>query len=162
MAAAFKTDIFVPMRIPNRKNQGRMRKMNTLIHRWFEEVWNQGRESLIDELTTEDAVSHGLSSAEGEQVRGPATFKPFYRQLKAAFPDIHFVVEDAVSEDNKIAARILVTGTHAGPGLSVPPTNRAIQLHGMVIARTKDGKIAEVWNNFDFLSLYQQLGLRLA
>ena len=28
----------------------------------------------------------------------------------------------------------------------------------MVIARTKDGKIAEVWNNFDFLSLYQQLG----
>ena len=31
--------------------------MDTLIHRWFEEVWNQGRESLIDELTTEDAVA---------------------------------------------------------------------------------------------------------
>jgi steroid delta-isomerase-like uncharacterized protein len=135
--------------------------MDTPIHRWFEEVWNQGRESLIDELTTEDAVSHGLSTAEGDQVRGPATFKPFHRRLRAAFPDIHFTVEDAVSEENKIAARISVTGTHTGPGLSVPPTNRAVQLHGMVIARTKDGKIAEVWNNFDFLSMYQQLGLRL-
>jgi predicted ester cyclase len=81
--------------------------------------------------------------------------------VESRVPDIHFVVEDAVSEDNKIAARILVTGTHAGPGLSVPPTNRAVQLHGMVIARTKDGKIAEVWNNFDFSSLYQRLGLRL-
>jgi predicted ester cyclase len=43
----------------------------------------------------------------------------------------------------------------------MPPTNRPVQLHGMVIARTKDGKIAEVWNNFDFLSLYQQIGLKL-
>jgi predicted ester cyclase len=100
--------------------------MDTLIHRWFEEVWNRGRESLIDELTAEDAVSHGLSTAEGDQVRGPATFRPFYRRLKAAFPDIHFAVDDAVSEGDKIAAHISVTGTHTGPGLSVPPTNRAV------------------------------------
>ena len=73
---------------------------------WFEEVWNQGHEGLIDELTTEDAISHGLSTAEGDQVRGPATFRPFYRRLKAAFPDIDFAVEDAVCEDDKIAARI--------------------------------------------------------
>jgi predicted ester cyclase len=135
--------------------------MDTLIHRWFEDVWNQGRESVIDELTTEDAISHGLSTAEGDDVRGPATFKPFYRRLKAAFPDIHFTVEDALSDGNKIAARVSVTGTHTGLGLSMPPTNRPVQLHGMVIARTKDGKIAEVWNNFDFLSLYQQIGLKL-
>jgi hypothetical protein len=68
--------------MPNRKSTAfreGIREMDTLIHRWFEEVWNQGRESLIDELTTEDAVSHGLSTAEGDQVRGPATFRPFYR-----------------------------------------------------------------------------------
>jgi hypothetical protein len=29
----------------------------------------------------------------------------------------------------------------------------------MVFARVKDGRLVEGWNCFDFLSLYQQLGL---
>jgi steroid delta-isomerase-like uncharacterized protein len=153
-------------RLPDQTNinitWGRIRSMDTLIHRWFEEVWNQGRENMIDELTTKDAVSHGLSTVEGDNVRGPASFKPFYQRLKSAFPDIHFTVDDVLSEGDKIAARISVTGTHTGLGLSLPPTNRPVELRGIVMARTRDGKIAEVWNNFDFLSLYQQLGLKLA
>jgi predicted ester cyclase len=32
----------------------------------------------------------------------------------------------------------------------------------MCIARIENGKIAEAWNNFDFLSMYQQLGMQLS
>ena len=28
----------------------------TILHRWFEEVWNQGRAELIDEMIAPDAV----------------------------------------------------------------------------------------------------------
>ena len=34
----------------------------TLLHRWFDEVWNQQREEAIDEMMTEDVVIHGLGT----------------------------------------------------------------------------------------------------
>jgi hypothetical protein len=42
----------------------------TIMKRWFEEVWNQGRESAIDELSLDDVPGHGLKSADGSEVRG--------------------------------------------------------------------------------------------
>ena len=41
------------------------------------------------------------------------------------------------------------------------PTNKAVSITGMCIARVENGKIVEGWNNFDFLSMYQQLGMTL-
>ena len=42
-----------------------------LVRRWFDEVWNQGREDTIDELLAATAIAHGLG--EGDQpVTGPA------------------------------------------------------------------------------------------
>jgi hypothetical protein len=32
----------------------------TLIHRWFDEVWNRGREDTVDELFAPDGIAHGL------------------------------------------------------------------------------------------------------
>jgi steroid delta-isomerase-like uncharacterized protein len=135
---------------------------DTLAHRWFEEVWNQGRESAIDELLAEDAVAHGLSDQAGDEIRGPAAFKPFVRKFRTAFPDIRIKVEDVIVEGDKIAARCFVTGTHTGPGIMSAPTGRSTQFTGICIVRVKDGKICEAWNNFDFLMLYQQLGMQLA
>ena len=31
----------------------------TFMERWYEEVWNKGRESAIDEMAEPDAVAHG-------------------------------------------------------------------------------------------------------
>jgi hypothetical protein len=49
-----------------------------------------------------------------------------------------------------IAARVLVTGTHTGPGFPAAPKGNRTSSPGMCIARVKDGKIIESWNNFDF------------
>jgi steroid delta-isomerase-like uncharacterized protein len=133
----------------------------TLAHRWFEEVWNQGRESAIDELMAEDSIVHGLVDRSEGEIRGPAAFKPFVRKFRTGFPDIRINVEDVVVEGDKIAARCVVTGTHTGPGIMSAPTGRPTEITGMCIVRVKDGKIAEGWNNFDFLTLYQQLGMQL-
>jgi len=34
-----------------------------------------------------------------------------------------------------------------------------MEFWGMCIARVRNGQIVEGWNSFDFLALYQQLGL---
>ena len=134
---------------------------DTVAHRWFEQVWNQQREDAIDELLAKDCIAHGLVDATGAEVRGPEGFKAFYRGYRQMFPDMRISVEDTVVEGDSVAARCVVTATHTGPGITSAPTGKPVTITGMCFLRIKDGQIAEAWNNFDFLTLYQQLGMRL-
>jgi predicted ester cyclase len=138
-----------------------MAQDQTILHRWFEEVWNQRRESAIDEMMADNYIGHGLVGPDGKEVQGPAAFKPFFRHYCQAFPDLRITVEDALVDGDRIAVRLSVAGTHTGPGVAAAPTNKAASFSGMCIARIENGKIAEAWNSFDFLSMYQQLGMQL-
>jgi steroid delta-isomerase-like uncharacterized protein len=129
-----------------------------LIHRWFEEVWNKGREEAIDEMFAEDGVAHGLADETGEALRGTAGFKPFFQKFRAAFPDIEVVVEDTISEGDKVAARCIVRGRHQSDSLGFAATQQPMEITGIAIVRVSDGKIVEAWNNFDFMTMFKQLG----
>ena len=133
-----------------------------LVRRWFEEVWNKGRAEAIDELLAEECVVHGLAEEKGAALRGPSDFKPFHGKFREAFPEIEVVVEDTVSEGDKVAARCTVRGRHRGDSLGFKATDSPVEFEGICITRIADGKIVEAWNNFDFMSMFQQLGaLRL-
>lgn len=129
------------------------------MHRWFEEVWNKGRAEAIDELFAEEGIANGLADERSAPLRGPAGFKPFFQRFRDAFPDIEVIVEDTVAEGDKVAARCRVRATHQGEGLGFAATNRPVEFAGISIVRIKDGKIVEAWNNFDFMSMYQQLNI---
>src|ERR1700730_13702272 len=95
----------------------------SLIHRWFEEVWNRQSEAAIDELLAPDALIHGVGGPEaGPPPRGRAPFVTFWRQFCGAFPDIHVTVEEVIAEGDLTATRISFFGTHHGHHLGVPPT----------------------------------------
>jgi len=130
----------------------------SLIHRWFEEVWNKGREEAIDELFAEDGIAHGLADEAVQALRGPEGFKPFFKKFREAFPDIQVIIEDCISEGDKVAARCRVRAKHTGEGLGVAATGNPVEFTGMSIVRIRDGKIVEGWNNFDFMRLFQQIG----
>ena len=36
------------------------KKKNTILHRWFEAVWNKGRTEVIDEMIAPNAIAYGL------------------------------------------------------------------------------------------------------
>jgi steroid delta-isomerase-like uncharacterized protein len=129
----------------------------TILHEWFEEVWNQGREETIFRLFAEDGIAHGITDEEGRELRGPSGFVPFVRQLMGAFPDIRIDVEDAVQQGDKVAVRCVVRGTHTGEGLGIAPTQRPVEFTGMSFVHVRDGQIAEAWNNFDFQTLMAQI-----
>jgi steroid delta-isomerase-like uncharacterized protein len=130
----------------------------SLIRRWFEEVWNKGRADAIEEMFAEDGVAHGLAGESGEALRGPANFRAFHQRFREAFPGIEVVVDDAISEGDKVAARCTVRGKHEGDSLGFAATKRPVEFTGMTFARVRDGKIVEAWNNFDFMSMFRQLG----
>jgi steroid delta-isomerase-like uncharacterized protein len=130
-----------------------------LIKRWFEEVWNKGRADAIEELFAEDGIAHGLTDAEGRELRGPAHFRTFFEGFRGAFSDIEIVVEDTVAEGDKVAARCSLRAHHLSDSLGYAATNNAVEFTGMCIVRIADGKIAEAWNNFDFMTMFQQIGV---
>jgi steroid delta-isomerase-like uncharacterized protein len=129
-----------------------------LIRRWFEEVWNKGRADAVREMLAEDAVVHGLSEDAAKPLRGPAGFLPFHAQFREAFPNIEVVVEDTIAEGDKVVARCSVRGKHEGDSLGFKATGTTAEFDGIAIARVRDGKFVEAWNNFDFMKMYRQLG----
>lgn len=65
------------------------------------------------------------------------------------FPDLEFVVEEQVSEGDRVASRWALHGTHRG---------RRVRLWGIVISRLDGGQIVEDWAATDSLDLLRQLG----
>ena len=129
----------------------------TLVRRWFEEVWNQGREDTIDELFAANGIGYGLGDTD-VPTRGPSEFKVFARNLRGALPDIHMKIEDLMAEGDKVTVRITVEGTHKGSQLGVAPTGRRIRIEGIVVVRIANGQIVEGWNSWDQLGLLRQIG----
>lgn len=129
--------------------------------RWFEEVWNQGREQTIDELLTAEGVGHGLGDTDRD-TRGPAEFKVFWRNLRGAVPDVHIHLDDVISEGDRTVVRLTLTGTHTGNGLGVAPSGAKVHIQGIVIMRFHNGKTVEAWNSYDQLGLLRQIGVLAA
>src|SRR4051812_39267339 len=105
------------------------------------------------------AKFYGLPTPDGGPVVGPAAFKPFFQAFRDAFPDITIRILRTVCEGDLVACHCGVTGTHKGRGLGVEATGAPIEIYGMAMAVIRDGQIHEGWNCFDFMSLYQQVGM---
>ena len=130
-----------------------------VVHNWFEELWNQGREDTIDRLFAVDGVAHGLPTPDGSPLRGRDAFRPFFRTFRSAFPNIRVEVTETVCQEDMVTVRCHVTGSHQGHNLGVAATGNNIDFWGMCMCRVRDGFIVEGWNSFDFLALYQQIGV---
>jgi steroid delta-isomerase-like uncharacterized protein len=131
---------------------------SSVLKRWFEEVWNQGREEVIDELAAPDVVAHDLVDARGRRISGREVFHSFWHEFRATFPDIQIEVDDVLIDGEKELVRCTARGTHTGAAMGMTATHKPVQFKGMVMARIRDGQLVEVWENWDFLGMYQQLG----
>jgi steroid delta-isomerase-like uncharacterized protein len=130
----------------------------TLMRRWFDEIWNEGKIESVDELLAEDAIMWGLGRPD-QSSRGGAEFKEFYRRQRSATPDVKIRLDQLVQQGDTAFARWTATMTHTGEGLGIPPTNKTIKLSGMSACRALDGKIVEGWNIWDQIGLARQLEL---
>jgi steroid delta-isomerase-like uncharacterized protein len=122
-----------------------------IIERRVEEIWNQGNPATIDELIAPNLISNG-------QPIGREGFRQFVNAVRAAFPDIHFTVEDTVVEGDKVVIRYTGRGTHQGAFAGIPATGKQVQFPGIDLFRIANGQMAEEWLMYDQLGLLQQIG----
>lgn len=124
-----------------------------LARRFFEEVWNQADEAAIDRYIADDAGGNDPDFGAGKEA-----FRAQWKKWHAAFPDLHFAVEDVIAEGDKVVTRWILTGTHQGEFQGIPATGKSIRVAGMSLDRLADGQIAEGFDGWDALGLRQQLG----
>ena len=127
----------------------------TMVRSLFDEVLNRGRLALIDNCFADDFVEHNPAPGQGPGREG---VKHRIRALREAFPDVRFVVDEIVGENDVVAVRYRWEGTHSGTFLGIPATGRRAAVRGMDFYRFKNGRVAEHWDNMDELSMLTQLG----
>lgn len=109
---------------------------------------DDGRIADLSEYVTDDVVNHNpvtTEDVEVGQVRGIEAFEEHLEALTVAFPDLRFDIEDTIAEDDRVAVRFTLRGTHEGRLMGVDATGREITMSVITIYRFEDGKIAERW-----------------
>jgi steroid delta-isomerase-like uncharacterized protein len=126
-----------------------------VVYRYCEEVVNQRRIDLAEEIFAPDFVNH---AAVPGQESGLESLKQFFAMIDAGFPDFQVTVEDLFAEGDKVAVRFTFLGTHEGEFMGIAPTGKRVTMPGIDILRVVDGKIVELWGQEDMLGMMQQLG----
>jgi steroid delta-isomerase-like uncharacterized protein len=132
-----------------------------VINRFVEELWNERRLEVADAIFAEDCLTNQLQSGgtAGPTPRGPEAIKEHVVGWVASFPDLHFCIEQMLSEDGRVATQLLMQGTHQGAWLGIPASGKRIEIRMFTIHRVVQGKIVEDWVLVESLGLFQQLGV---
>lgn len=127
-----------------------------LARRFVREIFNQGNLDVVEEIVSPGYLHHDPTTDEfGSGIEG---FKEMIALYRSAFPDLHISMDDQIATEDKVVDRWTGSGTHRGTMMGISPTNRKVEATGISIHRIADGKIAETWNNYDALGIFQQLG----
>jgi ketosteroid isomerase-like protein/predicted ester cyclase len=127
----------------------------SILRRMFDEVINQGRLEVVDELFAEDYVDHGPMG----DMTGRDAFKQMVAQWRAAVPDVHCDVDTVIVDGDLCAWLVRATGTHTGDGLGFPATGRRFATVSANIGRFHDGRAAEHWAEQGMFPMLAQIGL---
>jgi len=130
---------------------------NKAIVSGLTEALNNADYDLLDELMTPDFVRHSQATPDA-QVRSREEYKKFNQQFVAAFPDARITIHFMVAEGDKVATYASYTGTQAGPMGPFPASGKKVESKFLGIFRLEQGKIAELWVEWDNLAMLTQLG----
>jgi predicted ester cyclase len=83
----------------------------------------------------------------------------FAKAFYSAFPDLSHTIEDIVADDDLVAVRLLLRGTHRAPFMGLAATNRSIAVFNNAILRVADGRVTELRAVFDQMTMMKQLGV---
>jgi|SRR5919108_2118273 predicted ester cyclase len=133
-----------------------MADAKAVARRIVNEVMNQGKLTVIDEVVAPDIADH--TSPPGVPP-GREGFKMFVPAFRAAFPDLHYNIVHDVAEGDVVVEHLAGTGTMKGDFMGMPATGKKAEWNEIHISRIKGDKVVEHWGVVDQLGMLQQLGL---
>ena len=130
---------------------------NAALVRQMIDAINQRDLDALDSLIAPDVVRHSTATA-GVTVRSLDDFKAFLRGDFATVPDSVITIEHLIAQDDLVAVHAIYAGTQEGPMGPFPATGKRVEGPFLSFLRIEDGRIAEMWVEWDNLSMLTQLG----
>jgi steroid delta-isomerase-like uncharacterized protein len=127
-----------------------------LVRRMIDAVNRRDLEAL-DDIVAPDVVRHSAATA-GVVVRSLDDFKAFLRTDFATVPDSEIEVKHLIAQDGLVAVHAIYAGTQMGPMGPFPASGKPVEGPFLSFLRIEDGMIAEMWVEWDNLSMLTQLG----
>ena len=118
------------------------------MHRFIEEVYNQGNMDAFDEVIAENCIIH----INEKTVESLETAKRQIRMITSMYRDIRVTIDDTIAEGDLVAMRTTFKGIFRRNG-------NEMTLPSITISRFKDGKMIEIWRAFDNTNIFRQLGI---
>jgi len=126
-----------------------------IARRWVEEIWDKGSVAAMDELLAANFVFNYAAPGGASDREGYERTVTMYHTVS---PDMHYAVDDIVTEGDKVAVRWTGQGTHKGDLMGIAPTGKQVTITGISILRIAGGKIVEEWGEMNLLGALQELG----
>ena len=118
-----------------------------LARRIVEEMWNTQNLKVVDEVYSPEFGG------------GHEATKQFVTAHLTTFPDLHITIQDQIAENDLVATRYVMRGTHQAEFANIPATGKPFIVTGIEMHRFANGKLIELWNVVDLLGMLQQLGV---
>jgi steroid delta-isomerase-like uncharacterized protein len=132
------------------RNKNLMKKFETMI--------NSANVELAEELVASDASFYTPAST--EPLYGGKGYLSVVHWMRAGFSDVQWKLEEMIANEDKVAVRWTLTGTHDGEFLGLKATGKRIQTSVMNFYYfNKDGKITNDIAAEGMIGILRPLGL---
>jgi predicted ester cyclase len=126
--------------------------------RLFEECWDQGQLSVLDEILDPQHIFH----VSGESIQGAAAYKAMLSAYHEAL-NPNFVIKHVIAEGNFAAIHYEESGVFAKDWVDGEMAHKATgnkyATFGVELIRVEDGRIVEAWPGHDSATHFTQIGI---
>ena len=124
------------------------------VRKFYSILWNARDKDAIPTVLHEDVTFRGSL---GLEKKGHGGFAEYVDLVHAALGDLRCIIEDLVSDEDRVFAKMTFTGIHQSELMGYPPTHRKVSWPGAALFTFRGDRIVDVWVLGDRKSLEEQL-----
>lgn len=126
------------------------------IRRLIEEVWEQGKIDVADEILAPDIKNHDLMPGATDGIEG---FKHHVEDLRGGSSDLRLKVEFLFGDGEYVCARWRWQGIHDGPIFGLPASDRQLDVPQLAVWRFENGLAVDFYQRSDETGMLIQMGV---
>lgn len=120
-------------------------------------AWNAHDPKRVAALCTSDYSGENIGEAMPHH--GPDGMAASVARYLAAFPDLHFTVDDVVIQGNRVVQVWRAQATHRGSLMNIPATGLSIEVRGASVLTFRGDKLQQALYIWDVAGLLREIGL---